>query len=60
MRGFQAASLTLSDKAETILKSFSVSYSLQSCIVLRSKIILRNCRKITAQTSRPFMMYDHP
>lgn len=21
---------------------------------------LRNCRKITAQTSKPFMMYDHP
>ncbi len=21
---------------------------------------IRNCRKITAQTSKPFMMYDHP
>lgn len=40
MRGFQAASFTLSDKTETILKNFSASYSLPSCIVLRSKIIL--------------------
>ena len=22
--------------------------------------IVRNCRKIIAQTSKPFMMYDHP
>ena len=21
---------------------------------------IRNCRKITTQTSKPFMMYDHP
>ena len=40
MRGFQAASFTLSDKAETILKNFSTSYSLPSFIVTRSKIIL--------------------
>ena len=40
MRGFQAASFTLSDKTETILKNFSASYSQPSCIVLRSKIIL--------------------
>ena len=40
MRGFQAASFTLSDKTETILKNFSISYSMPSCIVLRSKIIL--------------------
>lgn len=40
MRGFQAASFTLSDKTKTILKNFSTSYSLPSCIVLRSKIIL--------------------
>lgn len=40
MRGFQAATFTLSDKTETILKKFSTSYSLPSCIVLRSKIIL--------------------
>jgi len=40
MRGFQAATFTLSDKTETILKKFSASYSLPSCIVLRSKIIL--------------------
>ncbi len=40
MRGFQAASFTLSDKTETILKNFSTSYSLPSCIVTRSKIIL--------------------
>lgn len=40
MRGFQAASFTLSDKAETILKNFSTSYSLLSYIVTRSKIIL--------------------
>lgn len=40
MRGFKAASFTLSDKTETILKKFSASYSLPSCIVLRSKIIL--------------------
>ncbi len=48
MRGFQAATFTLSDKTETILKNFSTSYSLPSCIVLRSKIILmtaeeKNC-----------------
>lgn len=40
MRGFQAASFTLSDKTKTILKNFSASYSQPSCIVLRSKIIL--------------------
>lgn len=40
MRGFKAASFTLSDITETILKNFSTSYSLPSCIVLRSKIIL--------------------
>ncbi len=40
MRGFQAASFTLSDKTETILKNFNISYSMPSCIVLRSKIIL--------------------
>lgn len=40
MRGFQAASFTLSDKTKTILKNFSTRYSLPSCIVLRSKIIL--------------------
>ena len=40
MHGFQAASFTLSDKTETILKNFSISYSMPSCIVLRSKIIL--------------------
>ncbi len=40
MRGFKAASFTLSDKTETILKKFSASYSLPSCVVLRSKIIL--------------------
>ena len=22
--------------------------------------VFRNCRKITTQTSKPFMMYDHP
>ncbi len=45
MRGFQAASFTLSDKAETILKNFSTSYSLPSCIVTRSKIILMAARR---------------
>lgn len=40
MCGFQAASFTLSDEAETILKNFSANYSLPACIVLRSKIIL--------------------
>ena len=40
MRCFQAASFTLSDKTETILKNFSASYSQSSCIVLQSKIIL--------------------
>ena len=40
MRGFQAATFTLSDKTERILKNFSTSYSMPSCIVLRSKIIL--------------------
>ncbi len=45
MRGFRAASFTLSDKTETILKKFSASYSLSSCIVLRSKIILMAAEK---------------
>ena len=40
MRCFKTASFTLSEKTETILKSFSTIYSLPSCIVLWSKIIL--------------------
>lgn len=47
MRGFRAASFTLSDKTETILKNFSASFTLPSCIVLRSKIILMAAEKKT-------------
>lgn len=53
MRGFQAATFTLSDKTETILKNFSASYSLPSCIVLRSKIILMAAeKKITPRSQK--------
>ncbi len=52
MRGFQAASFTLSDKAETILKNFSTSYSLPSCIVTRSKIILMAAEEKTIPRSQ--------
>ncbi len=52
MRGFQAASFTLSDKTETILKNFSASYSQPSCIVLRSKIILMAAEEKTIPRSQ--------
>ena len=29
-------------------------------MTMEGLIAVRNCRKITAQTSKPFMMYDHP
>lgn len=40
MRGFKAASFTLSDRTEKILRNLSASYSQPASIVLRSKIVL--------------------
>lgn len=40
MRGFKAASIDLPEKITDILKNFSSSYTLSSCIVLRSKLLL--------------------
>ena len=40
MRGFQAPSIDLTEKMKEILKKFSTSYTLPSCIVLRSRILL--------------------
>lgn len=40
MRGFKAASINLPEKITDILKNFSSSYTLSSCIVLRSKLLL--------------------
>lgn len=40
MRGYKAASFTLSDRTEKILKNLSSSYCQPSFVVLRSKIVL--------------------
>lgn len=40
MRGYKAASFTLSDRTEKILKNLSSSYGQPSFVVLRSKIVL--------------------
>lgn len=40
MPGFKAPSIDLTDKMTQILKKFSTSYTLPSCIVLRSKLLL--------------------
>ena len=64
MRGFQAASFTLSDKTETILKNFSISYSMPSCIVLRSKIILmaaweKTTPRLQKRSAQPIQLSVH-
>lgn len=40
MRGFKAPSIDLTEKMKGILKKFSTSYTLPSCIVLRSRLLL--------------------
>ncbi len=45
--GYKAASFTLSDRTEKILKTLSASYSEYSCIVLRSKIVLMAAQEKT-------------
>lgn len=47
MRGYKAASFTLSDRTEKILKNLSVSYSQPSSVVLRSKIVLMAAQEKT-------------
>lgn len=40
MRGFKAPSIDLTEKMAEILKKFSASYTLPSCIVLRSRLLM--------------------
>lgn len=47
MRGYKAASFTLSDRTEKILKNLSASYSQPSSVVLRSKIVLMAAQEKT-------------
>ena len=40
MRGFKAPAIELSEKIIELLKNFAASYTLPSCIVMRSRLLL--------------------